>query len=79
MASSITEVVGQFQANMGSELEVLTDASDERFIEYAKRWTDIDRKTPAAIVLPESEEQIQKTVYSGARNFKAHVKLSGSR
>lgn len=46
----------------GSDLEILTDSEDSRFQELSKRWSDIDRQIPAAIVLPESEEQIQKTV-----------------
>ena len=55
-------LVQELQAHVGPDIEILTDASNIHFQEYAKRWTDIDRKTPSAIVLPASEEQIQKTV-----------------
>ncbi|RDA89836.1 hypothetical protein CP533_6947 [Ophiocordyceps camponoti-saundersi (nom. inval.)] len=47
---------------LGSSLEVLSDSSQERFQEYAVRWSDLDRQIPAAIVLPETEAQIQETV-----------------
>lgn len=53
---------GELQRHVGSDLEILKEPNDPRFQEFAKRWSDIDRQTPAAIVLPESEEQIQKTV-----------------
>lgn len=46
----------------GPDLEILTDSSESRFQELSRRWSDIDRQIPAAIVLPESEEQIQRTV-----------------
>jgi hypothetical protein len=59
---SVLEKVHKLQAQMGSELQILTAQDDELFQKYVKRWTDIDRKTPAAIVLPISEDQIQETV-----------------
>lgn len=55
-------VFGELQRHVGPDLEVLTDPRNTRFQEYSKRWSDIDRKIPAAIVLPRSEEQIQSTV-----------------
>ena len=42
--------------------EILTDASDASFKVHLERWTDIEKQTPAAIILPSSEEDIQKTV-----------------
>lgn len=53
---------GELQRHVGSDLEILTDSTDASFQEYSKRWSDIDRQIPAAIVLPRSEEQIQSTV-----------------
>jgi hypothetical protein len=41
---------------LSSSSEILTNPNDVNFQEYLKRWSDIDRKTPAAIVLPISEE-----------------------
>lgn len=52
----------------GPDLEILTDSSDSRFQELSRRWSDIDRRIPAAIVLPESEEQIQQTVSLSTSN-----------
>lgn len=52
----------ELQGRVGSDLEILTDSTDVRFQEYSKRWSDIDRQIPAAIVLPRSEDQIQSTV-----------------
>jgi hypothetical protein len=56
------QLLGELQAQAGSDFEVLADQESPRFLEFAKRWTDIDRQIPAAITLPTSEEQIQKTV-----------------
>ena len=47
---------------LSPDSEILTDATADGFRGCLKRWTDIDLKTPAAIVLPTSEEDIQKTV-----------------
>lgn len=57
-----SHVFGELQRHVGSDLEILTEPNDPRFQEFAKRWSDIDRQTPAAIVLPESKGQIHKTV-----------------
>jgi hypothetical protein len=59
---AIFEKVSKLQALLGPDVDILTDQHDKAFIEYAKRWTDVGRKTPAAIVLPTSEEHIQRTV-----------------
>lgn len=40
----------------------MTDPEDGTFKELLKRWTNIELKTPAAIVLPTSEEDVQNTV-----------------
>lgn len=57
---------GELQRYVGPDVEILTDQTDARFQECCKRWSDIDRKIPAAIVLPRSEEQIQSTVCCGS-------------
>ncbi|KAF2787641.1 FAD-binding domain-containing protein [Melanomma pulvis-pyrius CBS 109.77] len=62
MSASILHNLDQLRASAGKALEILTNQSDVAFQDRAKRWTDIDRKTPAAIILPASEEEIQKTV-----------------
>ena len=62
MSTSILNTLEQLRDSVGKALEILTDQSDTTFQDRAKRWTDIDRKTPAAIILPANEEEIQKTV-----------------
>lgn len=42
--------------------DVLTDPENSEFQELLKRWTDIARKLPAAIILPSSEDDCVKTV-----------------
>lgn len=62
IAMLVASHIPELKAAVASQCEILTDSDDAKFREYAKRWTDIDRKIPAAIVLPTSEEGIQKTV-----------------
>jgi hypothetical protein len=62
MSTSILNTLNQLRVSAGKALEILTDQSDATFQDRAKRWTDIDRKTPAAIILPTNEEDIRKTV-----------------
>lgn len=50
------------KATVASSCQILTDSESAEFREYAKRWSDIDRQIPAAIVLPTTEEDIQKIV-----------------
>lgn len=50
------------RSSIGHDITILTDPLDPAFIEHAKRWTDVDRKTPAAIILPRSEEEIRTIV-----------------
>ena len=47
---------------VSSTCVILTDPDDTAFVEYMKRWSDINKQTPAAIVLPTSEVEIQQTV-----------------
>lgn len=41
---------------------VLTDPKNDAFQELLKRWSDIDKQIPGAIVLPTSEVECQKIV-----------------
>ena len=47
---------------LGPNCDILVDGSGVKFQEYAKRRSDIDRETPVVILLPTSEEEIQKIV-----------------
>jgi len=55
------------KAGLTPGCQILTDTSDAKFVEYLKRWTDIDLMVPGAIVLPTSEYDSQKIV--GARKL----------
>ena len=59
---SIATKILELKALISPECHILTDSSSPDFQEYAKRWSDIDRQTPAAIVLPTIEADIQKIV-----------------
>ena len=61
---SVLSRISSLRDVLPSSCEVLTDLSDETFQFYLKRWTEIDLETPAAIVLPTSEEDCQNTVLS---------------
>ena len=54
--------ISTLQAIVGPDCEILSEATDTKFQEYAKRWTDTDREIPGAIVLPRTEAEIQKLV-----------------
>lgn len=56
------ELLIELRSSAGPELEILADENDVEFQERAKRWSDIDREVPAAIILPSSEQEIQLTV-----------------
>ncbi|KAL4935941.1 hypothetical protein BDV06DRAFT_233829 [Aspergillus oleicola] len=45
-----------------SNCEILQNCHDARFKDLLSRWTDIDLKTPAAIVLPQSELDCVQTM-----------------
>ncbi|KAK7753952.1 hypothetical protein SLS62_004050 [Diatrype stigma] len=77
MSEQITQLLTNLQAHAGPGLEILTQKEDSRFQDFAKRWTNIGREIPAAIVLPETEEQIQQTVQLAARFSVPFVPRSG--
>ena len=58
--------VNQLQTHLATVapgVEILADENSASFQEYLKRWSDIDRKTPAAIALPTNEGEIHLTVF----------------
>ena len=66
--TTLFQLLTELQSQAGPSLEILTNKEDNRFQELSKRWTDIGREIPAAVILPESEEQIIQTVTSTKRN-----------
>ncbi|KAI1207303.1 uncharacterized protein F4807DRAFT_183671 [Annulohypoxylon truncatum] len=78
MANKLSShLLNELQAQVGPSLEILTDKDSTRFQEYAKRWSDIDRQIPGAIVLPVSEEQIKQTVQWAVKSSVPFVTKSG--
>ncbi|TVY18018.1 FAD-linked oxidoreductase azaL [Lachnellula arida] len=57
--------------------QILTDPNDAKFVDYLKRWTDIDLKAPGAIVLPTSESDCQKIVQWASKSSVPFVMKSG--
>ncbi|KAK8022292.1 FAD binding domain-containing protein [Apiospora rasikravindrae] len=66
------------QGGLGLEVEILTgEGSGDRFQELAQGWTNIGRETPGAIVMPQTEKQIQKTVQWAVQSSVPFVAKSG--
>ena len=76
MASFDVEKLYQLRCNVGNDVDILTDRTDVAFIQHATRWTDIDRKIPAAINPPTSEEEIQKKHYVSSNHFQQLLVLT---
>lgn len=47
---------------IAKEIRVLTAADTPDFEQHLQRWSDIDRKTPAAVLLPRAEDECRKAV-----------------
>ena len=62
MTMSILSQIVTLREALSSTSKILTDSTDTIFQELLQRWTDIDKKTPGAIVVPTSEDDILKTV-----------------
>ncbi|KAK8029864.1 FAD binding domain-containing protein [Apiospora rasikravindrae] len=61
MTQHVSQSLAALQEHAGPELEILTQNDGSHLQEFARRWTDIGRETPAAIVLPETKGKIEKT------------------
>ncbi|KAI1288525.1 hypothetical protein F5Y03DRAFT_401742 [Xylaria venustula] len=71
------ELLQNLVDDLGLDVEILIDKDSPRFEEPSKRWTDIDRETPGAIVLPDSPPLIQRAVRWAHRNSVPFVVKSG--
>ncbi|KAF7871496.1 hypothetical protein EAF04_003603 [Stromatinia cepivora] len=74
--SSLTQIP-ELKATLTPTCEILADPKDSKFVEHLKRWTDIDLKTPGAIVLPSSESDCQKIVQWASKYSVPFVTKSG--
>lgn len=61
----LIEELSHLRKDIIADTEILTEQDGELFVEHAKRWTDIGRQTPGAILLPTSEIQIQTMAGEG--------------
>lgn len=62
MSDHVLSRIPVLQGAVAGDCEILHDSNDGRFQQRLARWTDIDRKVPAAIVLPRTENDCLKTV-----------------
>lgn len=74
---SVRTRISSLKPKVGSDCEILTNPADANFQEYTKRWTDIGREIPATIVLPRTEEDIQKVVEWAVKSSIPFVAKSG--
>lgn len=59
---AISKFFESLTAKLSSAASVLTNAGSDEFKAALERWTELDFKTPGAIVLVASEEDIIQTV-----------------
>ena len=59
---SVESKLSKLEDLLSPNCEVITNSSPAKFQEYCKRWTDVDRQIPAAIVFPRSERDCQKVI-----------------
>ncbi|PFH60833.1 hypothetical protein XA68_10240 [Ophiocordyceps unilateralis] len=71
------QLLQDLRRRTGDGLEVLADPSHDRFQHQARRWSDVDRKIPAVMVLPETEAQIQEVVQWAVQSSVPFVVKSG--
>ena len=62
MSDHVLSQLPALQAVVTADCQILHNPRDPEFQKRLARWTDIDRKVPAAIVLPRSEEDCLNTV-----------------
>ena len=75
--TSVQSRITALKEIVAPDCEILTDVTESDFKNNAQRWTDIGRETPAAIVLPRTEEDIQKTVQWAVKSSIPFVTKSG--
>lgn len=75
--TSVRSLIHELKSIVSPDCDILAEPGEARFQEYTKRWTDIDRKIPGAIVLPRSEEDIQKVVRWAVKSSVPFVAKSG--
>ena len=69
MASLSPSFVSQLGGLLSQDAKVLTDSNNDEFKELLRRWSDIDKQIPGAIVLVATEEDVVKTVSDSTTVF----------
>ena len=59
---AVSQFLSVAKTRLSSEAILLTDASSEEFKQALERWTDLNHKTPGAIVMVATEDDIIETV-----------------
>ncbi|PWY76055.1 FAD-binding domain-containing protein [Aspergillus sclerotioniger CBS 115572] len=77
MSDHVLSQLPALQAAVATDCQILHDPQDPEFQKRLARWTDIDRKVPAAIVLPRSEEDCLETVRWALKSSIPFVPKSG--
>ncbi|KAK1230304.1 hypothetical protein PQX77_006597 [Marasmius sp. AFHP31] len=77
MASLSSSFVSQLGALLSQDAKVLTDSNHDEFKELLRRWSDIDKQIPGAIVLVATEEDVVKTVKLAVESQVPFVPKSG--
>ncbi|PWY82037.1 FAD binding domain-containing protein [Aspergillus heteromorphus CBS 117.55] len=62
MSAHVFSQLPALQATVASDCRILQDPEDSAFQERLRRWTNIGRQTPTAIILPRTEEDCLETV-----------------
>lgn len=75
--TSVQSQIAALKDIVDPDCAILTDPAEANFHESSKRWTDISRETPAAIVLPRTEEDIVKVVQWAVKASVPFVTKSG--
>ena len=76
-STSVQLQVDALRTVVDPDCELLTDPAESNFQELSKRWTDIGRQIPAAIVLPRTEQDIQRIVQWAVESSIPFVVKSG--
>ena len=75
--STVSSKIHDLKTIVASDCEILVAPDGAKFREFTKRWTDIDRKIPVAIVLPRTEDDIHKIVQWALKESIPFVTKSG--
>lgn len=59
---SLATQLDELKYSLSPNCKILTNPNDLEFVEYLRRWTDVNLQVPGAIILPTKENDCQKIV-----------------